>query len=59
MKNDNLYLDTSVHSAYYDNRVKGRMEATQRFWHNVLPLYEPHVSDNTIREYQIPVMNTC
>lgn len=45
MKKDSLYLDTSVPSAYYDARVKGRMEATQRFWYEVLPSYHPYISE--------------
>jgi predicted nucleic acid-binding protein len=32
MKKESLYLDTSVLSAYYDERAKERMEATIKFW---------------------------
>jgi len=37
MKKETVYLDTSVLSAYYDERVKERQKATIRFWEEVLP----------------------
>ena len=50
MKKENLYLDTSVPSAYYDERTKERQEATIKFWKNVLPNYQVYVSVITIEE---------
>lgn len=32
MKKESVYLDTSVVSAYYDERAQERREATIRFW---------------------------
>jgi len=50
MKRESLYLDTSVPSAYYDERAKERNEATIRFWKEVLPDYKVYISEFTIRE---------
>lgn len=52
MKKETLYLDTSVPSAYYDERAKERMEATIKFWKEVLPYYKTHVSEITVRELE-------
>lgn len=49
---ESLYLDTSVPSAYYDNRAKERQEATVVFWRNVIPKYRVFVSEITIEELQ-------
>lgn len=32
MKKESIYLDTSVPSAMYDERVKERQETTVKFW---------------------------
>ena len=52
MKKESLYLDTSVPSAYYDERSKERMEATIKFWKEVLPHYKTYVSEITIKELE-------
>jgi len=44
MKRESLHLDTSVPSAYYDERAKERKEATIRFWKRVLPGYKIYIS---------------
>lgn len=50
MKKESLYLDTSVPSAYYDERAKERMEATIKFWKETLPYYKVYVSEITVEE---------
>lgn len=52
MKKERLYLDTSVPSAYYDERAKERREATIKFWKKVLPDYQVHISEITIEELE-------
>ena len=52
MRNDTLYLDTSVPSAYYDRRSKERQEATVKFWREVLPNYQVHISEITMEELE-------
>ena len=47
---ETLYLDTSVSSAYYDERAKERMEATIKFWKETLPYYKVYVSEITVEE---------
>ena len=44
-----LYLDTSVFSAYYDERTPERMQMTRDFW-RVLERHEKLCSDLTIEE---------
>lgn len=44
-----LYLDTSVLSAYYDERTPERMQATREFW-DTLAQHEPLYSDLTETE---------
>ena len=44
-----LYLDTSVFSAYYDNRAKMRQEQTKEFW-TKLTDYEKYASDLVVDE---------
>ncbi|MBU1262124.1 PIN domain-containing protein [bacterium] len=50
MRKETLYLDTSVPSAYYDERAKERMEATIKFWKETLPYYKVYVSEITVEE---------
>ena len=50
MEKETLYLDTSVPSAYYDERIKERQEATIKFWRKVLPNYQVYISEITIEE---------
>jgi len=50
MKKETLYLDTSVPSAYYDNRAEERREATIKFWKEVLPHYDVCISTITTEE---------
>lgn len=52
MKKETLYLDTSVPSAYYDEMVRERQEATIRFWKEVLPDYQTYISEVTIDELE-------
>ncbi len=50
MKKESVYLDTSVVSAYYDERAEERQEATIRFWKEILPMYEACISQTTVEE---------
>jgi len=50
MKKEVIYLDTSVPSAYYDERVLWRMEYTQQWWHEKLPNYQVYISPMLIAE---------
>jgi predicted nucleic acid-binding protein len=50
LKKESLYLDTSVPSAYFDNRTPERQEATIEFWNKVLPGYNVYLSEITIEE---------
>ena len=50
MKKESLYLDTSVPSAYFDERAKERKDATIKFWQEVMPNYRVYVSEITLRE---------
>ena len=50
MKKETVYLDTSVISAYFDNRVIERKKITVDFWHNVLPNYHVLISEITKEE---------
>lgn len=52
MKEESLYLDTSVPSAYYDRRAKERQDATIKFWGEILPKYKVYVSEITVRELE-------
>lgn len=52
MKKETLYIDTSVPSAYFDEKVKERQEATIEFWRNVLPNYKIYLSEITVRELE-------
>lgn len=52
MRKETLYLDTSVVSAYYDERAKERQEATIKFWREVLPDYRIHISEITVEELE-------
>lgn len=52
MRKETLYLDTSVVSAYYDERAKERQEATIKFWRDVLPDYRIHISEITVEELE-------
>jgi len=47
---ETLYLDSSVPSAYFDERVLWRMKETQEWWHNELPQYESFISSVVILE---------
>jgi len=52
MKRETLYFDTSVLSAYYDERAKERQSATIKFWENVLPNYQAYISEITVKELE-------
>ena len=47
---ERLYLDTSVPSAYFDDRRAERQQQTHHFWSDALPEYDVFVSDVTVRE---------
>jgi len=47
---ESVYLDTSVPSAYFDNRAKERKEATVHFWEQILPSFKVFISEITLEE---------
>lgn len=47
-----VYLDTSVPSAYYDNRQPERLKTTQLWWKNDLAKFDVIVSEVTIWELE-------
>ena len=47
---EKLYLDTSVASAYFDNRSPYRMQITRIFWHTAVTEYQLVVSEVTLAE---------
>ena len=47
---ETLYLDSSVPSAYFDERTLWRMKETQEWWHHELPQYEVFISTVVILE---------
>lgn len=50
MNREKIYLDTSVPSAYYDERQTERMRVTQIWWKNELLKYDVLISEITTRE---------
>ncbi|OGC19836.1 hypothetical protein A3J90_03985 [candidate division WOR-1 bacterium RIFOXYC2_FULL_37_10] len=50
MKRESIYLDTSVISALYDDRVKERQEETKRFFKETILRYDIYVSNLTVSE---------
>lgn len=52
MKKETIYIDTSVISAYYDDRAKDRQETTTKFWTHILPNYKVYISDITVEELE-------
>jgi len=50
MKKETLYLDTSVPSAYYDQRDKSIQKQTVYFFHKKLKNYEVYISEITMAE---------
>ena len=50
MKKETLYLDTSVISAYYDERAKERQAATIKFWEDIVSNYKVFISEITVSE---------
>ena len=53
MKKETLYLDTSVPSAYFDERTRERRQATEKFWMETLPRYQACVSEITLEELAV------
>lgn len=47
-----LYLDTSVFSAYYDSKIRVRLDETREFWKK-LKEYEKYISTLVIDELNI------
>lgn len=45
-----LYLDTSIPSAYYNDRQRERQLLTQRIWHEKLTNYHLVISNITVKE---------
>jgi len=45
-----LYLDTSVPSAYYNDRLRDRQLFTQQIWHGKLSNYHLVISNITVKE---------
>lgn len=45
-----VYLDTSVISAYFDERAPDRCNLTRRFWAERLPEFSPLISDLVLAE---------
>jgi len=58
LKRDTLYLDTSVPSAYFDERTKERQEATIKFWDTVIPGYQVYISEITLGELENTINET-
>ena len=52
MRRETLYLDTSVPSAYYDERAKERQDSTIKFWKDTLPNYRVYISEITVKELE-------
>jgi predicted nucleic acid-binding protein len=52
MKKETMYIDTSVISAYYDDRAKDRQETTTKFWTQILPNYKAYISEITVEELE-------
>jgi len=50
MNRPQVYLDTTVPSAYLDNRAPERQRLTQEFWHDRLPAYEGVISGLVMAE---------
>lgn len=50
MLKEKVYLDTSIPSAYYDERAKERQKVTKKFWHEVLPNFRAYISVITLEE---------
>jgi len=50
MKKEKIYLDTSVPSAYYDDRIPYQRDLTRRFWEEELGKYQVYASDITLLE---------
>lgn len=51
-KEETIYLDTTVPSAYCDERVRERQKETVNFWNNILPDYQVYISEITIKELE-------
>ncbi len=50
MLKSKIYLDTSVPSAYFDERTPERQQLTQEFWSKQLPEFEALISEFVIQE---------
>lgn len=50
MKKAKVYLDTTVPSAYYDERASDRKRHTRVFWDERLPDFKPMISDVVLAE---------
>ncbi len=52
MKKLEIYLDTSVISAYFDLKKPVRQLITQKWFENEIQRYSPHISDLVIQEIE-------
>jgi predicted nucleic acid-binding protein len=50
MQKESLYLDTSVPSAYFDDRWPERQRVTRDFWTQAMPDFNAFISPATIEE---------
>lgn len=50
MNRPQVYLDTTVPSAYFDDRAADRQRLTQEFWNDRLPAYEGVISSLVLAE---------
>ncbi len=50
MLKSTIYLDTSVPSAYFDERAPERQQLTREFWSNQLPEFEGLISEFVIQK---------
>jgi hypothetical protein len=52
MKKPRVYLDTTIPSAFLDERAPDRKRLTEQFWDERLPAYEPVISTIVLKEIQ-------
>jgi hypothetical protein len=45
-----IYLDTTVPSAYFDDRAPDRQRLTQSFWNFRMKAFDPHISEIVSKE---------
>jgi hypothetical protein len=50
MEREGVYVDTTVPSAYFDDRAPDRQRATQEFWSSRLPEFSGRISQLVVAE---------